>query len=101
MTRTVVHLLRHGEVRNPDKILYGRLPDFHLSPAGLDMAAAAAAALADRDVVRVVSSPLDRAQETALPVAEKLGLDVRTDDRLIEAENFFEGKRVGRGDAAA
>ena len=36
--RTVVHLLRHGEVDNPHKILYGRLPDYHHSPLGREMA---------------------------------------------------------------
>ncbi len=90
-TRTTVHLLRHGEVFNPDKILYGRLPDFHLSDAGVAMAEAAARAVTGRDVVRVVASPLERAQETARPIAEVFGLEIVTDDRLIEAGNTFEG----------
>src|SRR5205823_9825507 len=59
-TRTTVHLLRHGEVFNPTKVLYGRLPDFHLSDAGVAMAEAAARAVTGRDVVRVVASPLER-----------------------------------------
>ena len=33
-TRTIVHVMRHGEVHNPDGILYGRLPDYHLSERG-------------------------------------------------------------------
>ena len=61
-TRTVVHLLRHGEVQNPDGVLYGRLPGFHLSPAGVVMAEHAAKAVADRDIVTIVSSPLVRAR---------------------------------------
>ena len=52
--RTIVHLLRHGEVHNPDEVLYGRLPDFHLSDAGRAMAEAAARAVTGRDIVRVV-----------------------------------------------
>lgn len=99
-SRTVVHLLRHGEVHNPDKVLYGRLPGFRLSPLGEQMAFAAAAALADRDLVLVVSSPLERAQQTAAPIAAATGLPVDLDDRLIESGNFFEGKRVGIGDGA-
>jgi broad specificity phosphatase PhoE len=91
MKRTTVHLLRHGEVHNPDRILYGRLPGFRLSEDGRRMAVAAAAALRGRDVVEVVSSPLQRAQETAEPIAEVFGLKVTTDDRLIEAGNVFEG----------
>jgi len=96
--RTVVHLLRHGEVGNPAKILYGRLPGYLLSDLGERMAARAAEFFALRDVVSVVSSPLERARQTAGPVAEKLGLDVSVDERLIESENVFEGMSVGVGD---
>ena len=93
-SRTVVHLLRHGEVHNPAKVLYGRLPDFHLSDLGREMAVRAAQALADRDVVAVISSPLDRAQETAEPVAASHGLAIGIDANLIEATNVFEGQQV-------
>ena len=96
--RTVVHVLRHGEVHNPEGVLYGRLPDYHLSDRGQQMAQRAAEALADRDIARVVASPLDRAQETASPIAEVHGLEIITDPRVIEAANIFEGKRVGVGD---
>jgi len=99
-TRTTVHVLRHGEVYNPNKILYGRLPDFHLSELGVQMAKAAAEALADRDVTHVVASPLERAQETATPISAEFGLDVATDTRLIESSNFFEGKNVSVGDGS-
>ena len=98
MTRTTVDLLRHGEVHNPDAVLYGRLPGFRLSEDGLQMAHDAAAALKDRDITVVIASPLQRAQETAAPTAEVLGLPVGTDERLIESENVFEGKQVGVGD---
>ncbi|MCU1672050.1 MAG: histidine phosphatase family protein [Frankiales bacterium] len=94
MTRTTVHFLRHGEVHNPDKILYGRLPNFRLSDDGQQMARDAAEALRGRDVVAVVSSPLQRAQETARPIAQVFGLEISTDDRLIEATNVFEGQRA-------
>jgi broad specificity phosphatase PhoE len=91
-SRTTVHLLRHGEVHNPDRILYGRLPGFRLSADGLQMAVTAAEALRGRDLVEVVSSPLQRAQETAEPIAAVLGVPVTTDERLIEADNVFEGE---------
>lgn len=100
MTTTVVHLLRHGEVHNPDKVLYGRLPGFRLSALGEQMAVRAADALADRDVTVVTSSPLERAQQTAAPVATAHGLEVDTDADLIEARNVFEGQRVSVGDGA-
>jgi broad specificity phosphatase PhoE len=97
---TTVHVLRHGEVYNPSKILYGRLPDFHLSELGRQMAKAAAEALSGRDVTHVVASPLERAQETAEPIAAEFGLEIATDTRLIESANYFEGKRVSVGDGA-
>ena len=96
--RTVVHLLRHGEVFNPSGVLYGRLPGFRLSELGEQMAERAADALADRDVTVVVSSPLERAQQTATPIAAKHGLRITIDDRALEATNIFEGQRVGVGD---
>ena len=99
-THTVVHLLRHGEVENPTKILYGRLPGFRLSALGEQMAKAAAQALAPHDITVVVSSPLDRARQTAEPIAAQFGLPVEVDERLIESSNFFEGKRVSVGDGA-
>jgi broad specificity phosphatase PhoE len=99
-THTTVHVLRHGEVHNPTKILYGRLPDFHLSELGTQMAKAAAEALAKRDVTHVVASPLERAQETATPIAGEFGLEIATDTRLIESSNFFEGKNVSVGDGS-
>ena len=100
MTRTTVHMLRHGEVHNPEMVLYGRLPNFRLSEDGLQMARDAADALRDRDITHVVASPLQRAQETAGPTAEAFGLPISTDERLLESENVFEGKKVGVGDGA-
>jgi broad specificity phosphatase PhoE len=98
--RTVVHLLRHGEVDNPRGVLYGRLPGYHLSADGRAMAELAAKALADRDITLVVSSPLDRARETAEPVAAAHGLAISFDDRMIEAANVFEGLTFGVGDGS-
>jgi broad specificity phosphatase PhoE len=96
--QTVVHLLRHGEVHNPEKILYGRLPGYRLSTTGEAMALAAAEWFAGRDITQLVSSPLERAQQTAAPIADTLSLPVSIDERLIEAGNAFEGLRVGVGD---
>ena len=97
---TVVHLMRHGEVANPDGILYGRLDGYHLSDLGRRMADRVAEHLAPRDVTHVVASPLERAQETATPIAKAHGLDLATDGRLIEAGNVFQGKTFGVGDGA-
>ena len=97
---TVVHLLRHGEVDNPARVLYGRLPGFRLSCAGEDMAERAARWFLDKDVSGLLSSPLERARQTAGPIAEALDLPVVIDERLIEAGNAFEGLTVGVGDGA-
>lgn len=107
MVSTTVHLVRHGEVHNPDKVLYGRLPDFHLSDLGAQMARRVGQwFLGDdgtrpkADIAVVIASPLERAQETAAPTAEAFGLEIGTDDRLIEAANHFEGTRIGVGPGA-
>ncbi|GAA0897336.1 histidine phosphatase family protein [Streptomyces asiaticus] len=97
---TVVHVMRHGEVHNPEGVLYGRLPGYHLSDLGRQMADRVAEHLADRDITHVVASPLERAQETAAPIAKAHGLDVASDERLIEAANVFQGKTFGVGDGA-
>jgi broad specificity phosphatase PhoE len=93
-SRTIVHLVRHGEVDNPAGLLYGRLPDYHLSDLGLQMAERVAEHFRERDVVHLRSSPMERAQETAAPLAEALGLPVVIDSRVIEAANYFEGLRL-------
>jgi broad specificity phosphatase PhoE len=98
--RTTVHLVRHGEVHNPDGILYGRLPGFGLSDHGLAQAERVAAHLAGEDLAAVLASPMMRAQQTAAPVAAGHHLEVITEDRLIEAANEFEGKAVSVGDGA-
>ena len=97
---TVVHLLRHGEVHNPGGVLYGRLPGYRLSELGLSMAERVAEATAHRDLAVIRSSPLERAQQTAEPLAARHGITVGLDDRLIEAANVFEGLTFGVGDGS-
>lgn len=97
MTVTRIHLLRHGEVHNPGKILYGRLPGYGLSDLGTRMAEVAAEALKDRDVALLMTSPLDRARQTAEPLEKAYGMTARADDRLIESGSHFEGRSVDRG----
>lgn len=101
MAATLVHVLRHGQVHNPDGILYGQLPGFGLSELGHQMAARLGDHFADVEVQHLRCSPLQRAQETMAPVAAKHPeLDVETDDRLIEAYNVFEGKVFGKDNKA-
>jgi broad specificity phosphatase PhoE len=97
-----VHLVRHGEVFNPDRVLYGRLPNFGLSERGALMADAAAAYLValNRPIAALICSPLQRTQESAAPVAKLLGLTPLIDERIIEPTNVFEGKRMRGPDSA-
>ena len=91
----MIHLVRHGEVSNDSGVVYGRLPGFHLSVRGRLMASVLADHFRDQRISHMVSSPLERAQETAEPIGRAMGLTVRTDERLIEAANHFEGARFG------
>ncbi len=134
MVATTIHLMRHGEVHNPQGVLYGRLPGYRLSERGRAMARIVAAHLSGReydgswlselghddeaadsvargaglalpvgaphDVVAVIASPLERAQETAAPIAAAFGVPVGTDTRLIEADNHFQGLTFGVGDGS-
>ena len=96
MPATHVHLVRHGEVHNPGGVLYGRLPHFHLSENGKEMALAAANALVSAGVkpVKLLASPLIRTQESAAPIAEVFGQEIDLDERIIEPFNMFEGRKV-------
>ncbi|WP_314095560.1 histidine phosphatase family protein [Microbacterium foliorum] len=98
MVASRLHLVRHGEVHNPKRVLYGRLPDYHLSTAGRTMAKAAADHVAGlgREVTTLYASPLERAQESAEPFAARFDLVPEIDIRLIEPTNVFEGTQMKR-----
>jgi broad specificity phosphatase PhoE len=95
---STVHVVRHGEVHNPESILYGRQPGWRLSERGIAMAEAVANWSKELSLGAIHASPLERAQQTASPIAKEHGLEITTDDRLIEAANIFEGKPFGVGD---
>jgi broad specificity phosphatase PhoE len=97
MPADLIHLVRHGEVFNPEGILYGRIPGYHLSELGHRMAASAAASLAGRDIRAVYASPLQRAQESAEPWAKAFKRTIATEDRIIEPYNKFEGRKFEFG----
>jgi broad specificity phosphatase PhoE len=93
-----VHVIRHGEVENPQKILYGRQKGWFLSKRGEEMAKTLGEWSKALDLGAIHASPLERAQQTAKPIADAHGLIIKTDERLIEAANVFEGKPFGVGD---
>lgn len=88
--------MRHGEVFNPERVLYGRLPGFRLSRDGRRMARQAAEYLQglDRPIGALVASPLQRTRESARPFTELFDISAMIDDRVIEPTNAFEGKRM-------
>ena len=95
---TSVHVVRHGEVENPNKILYGRQSGWYLSKRGEEMAKTLGEWAKPLNIGAVHASPLERAQQTAKPMADAHNLTINTDERLIEAANVFEGKPFGVGD---
>ncbi|CAM3635837.1 histidine phosphatase family protein [Nocardioides zeicaulis] len=95
--QTIVHLLRHGEVHNPDGVLYGRMDGFHLSALGRQMAQRISETIGERDIVHMRTSPLERARETGAPLAAVRGLEPVVDPRVIESGNKFQGVNFGAG----
>lgn len=123
MPATTIHFVRHGEVDNPNHVLYERLSGFHLSARGVRMAQATAKYIATvpqmRGITAIYSSPLERTRETAREIenalrniadsayvkahcdedsAQSQESDIILDKRLIEAGNNFRGKRIGYGE---
>lgn len=97
MPATRIHLVRHGEVNNPNGVLYGRLPNFALSSLGRQMAEATAAEICapGHKITRLISSPLLRTLQSARPFTQKLSKAVENEPQIIEPTNVFEGKKVG------
>lgn len=93
-----LHLVRHGEVHNPGRVLYGRIPGFGLSDDGRRMARQTAQYVREvgRPVTALVSSPLQRTRESSEPFTELFGLEPVIDERVIEPTNVFEGKQLRR-----
>ena len=92
-----IHFVRHGEVHNPEKILYGLQPGWRLSERGQKMAQVVSQWSQNLNLGAIHSSPLQRAQETVAPIIAKHNLVLTNDSNLIEASNIFEGKKFELG----
>jgi len=91
MSKTTIYFLRHGEVHNPKKILYGRLPGFHLSCQGQKRIKNVAGQFTDKDINYLYSSPMLRARQTANILAERLKLTIKISRLLNEVKLIFAG----------
>ncbi|KAA0234180.1 MAG: Phosphoserine phosphatase 1 [Acidimicrobiales bacterium] len=93
---TLLVLVRHGRTETTGKVLPGRSPGLHLADAGRRQADAAAARLAGIDIAAVYSSPLERARETAAPIARAARTRVRRREGLNECDfGDWTGRRLG------
>lgn len=111
---TTLFFVRHGTVENPEKVVYERLPGYHLSEFGRRQVEATALWMVTQPTIvhaaALYSSPLDRTMDTAEIVQEAINrarraegltpLEIRTDDRLLEAKNRYRGQRINHGEAA-
>lgn len=89
---TYIYLVRHGEVHNPDGILYGRLPGFGLTKRGKTEIYQTADFLRNKNIDIVFSSPLLRARQTAEIIRKFLNLDkVHISKKIIEIQTAYQG----------
>ena len=88
-----IYFIRHGEVHNPEHILYGRMPGYGLSTTGRGQASATAHALKDIKLDALYSSPMQRAQETAQIIATRQATmpEIQTDERINEIYTPYDG----------
>ena len=95
MPASRLHLVRHGEVFNPEGVLYERIDGFGLSDLGHQMAKAAADQLKREGVQisKLIASPLQRTRESVRPIEQLFGLEAELDERVIENWNLFRGLR--------
>jgi broad specificity phosphatase PhoE len=98
--RTIIHLVRHGEVLNPDNIRYGRLPGWHLSDEGRKQVEQTSLFFVKRPIVHIYSSPLERTQQTATILALAFPhVPITLDDRISEVKTGAEYEGKPRTDA--
>lgn len=93
--KTIIHLVRHGAVHNPDNLRYGRLPGWHLSAEGRSAVEQASLFFVSRTIAHIYSSPLERTQQTATLLALAFPhLAISLDDRILEVKTGveYEGK---------
>ena len=90
---TLISLIRHGQVHNPGRLFYGRMPGYGLSNAGYSEAKQAARFLSKKPLTALFSSPLLRSRQTANEIATFHGsLRIKISRLLNEVNSAFEGQ---------
>lgn len=91
---TTMLFVRHGEVDNPNHVLPGRLPNFHLSAQGKAQAKQAGFFLKDRNIDVIYTSPMERCRETADIIRRQTGASVSlfTHNGLTEVATARDGE---------
>ena len=93
--KTTVYLVRHGEVHNPQRVIYGRIPGFQLSEKGRKQAHALGKHLSDKKLTAIYASPLERTHETATYIHKHHNhLSITHDERIIECYTPLEGEKI-------
>ena len=93
--KTIIFVVRHGEVYNPQHILPGRLPNFHISNHGKVQAKKAGLFLKQHDIDVIYTSPLQRCQETAKIIRMKVGnVPIYTLEELNEIITTRDGESL-------
>ena len=97
MSHTIIHLVRHGLVHNPNEVFYGRLPRYRLGEEGERQAEAAALALKHKPLTAVYSSPLLRTRQTAEHIlAYHSPLKLKLSKLLLEVGTPHDGSAISR-----
>lgn len=93
--QTTIYFIRHGEVHNPEGILYGRLPNFGLSDAGKKEIEKTADFLKNKEISEIFSSPLLRTKQSAEIIQNILGLpELHFSELLLEVKTSYEGRKI-------
>lgn len=92
--KTTLYFVRHGDVHNPDGIIYGRLPNFNLSEKGRKQIEQTANFFKDKKIDEIYSSPLARAKESAVIIQKALALkSIHISDLLLEVRTGYQGEK--------
>ncbi|MCL4338743.1 histidine phosphatase family protein [Patescibacteria group bacterium] len=89
--KTIIYFMRHGEVYNPKRILYGRMSGFRLSEYGRESVKLQAENLKKRKINFIYASPMLRTRQSAKILSEELGIKVKISSFLNEVKLIFEG----------